>query len=58
LEGDEDEEMEDGYEIGEHGFEYCFESRCKDLCKELYGDEFEHWQERAYEEEEKERCGT
>jgi hypothetical protein len=44
-EGDEDEEMEDGYEIGEYGFEYHFESRYKNLCKELYGDEFEHWQE-------------
>jgi hypothetical protein len=40
LEGDEDEEMEDG-------FEYHFESRYKDLCKELYGDEFEHWQEKS-----------
>jgi hypothetical protein len=44
---DEDEEMEDGYEIGEHGFEYHFESRYQNLCKELYGDEFEHWQEKS-----------
>ena len=44
MEEDKDEETEDGYEIGEHGFEYCFESRYKNLCKELYGDEFEHWQ--------------
>jgi hypothetical protein len=47
LEEDEDEEMEDGYEIGEHGFEYHFESWYQDLCKELYGDEFEHWQEKS-----------
>jgi hypothetical protein len=44
---DENEEIEDGHEIEEYGFEYHFESRYKNLCKELYGDEFEHWQEKS-----------
>jgi hypothetical protein len=39
------DEDEDGHEIEEYGFECHVGSRYKNLCKELYGDEFEQWEE-------------